>query len=316
MPPVSKARHFEIVTAALALAEERGAVPLTEAASIVGVSCDELRTLLEPVLFLEFRRADSTIVDATRAFLLDEHDVLQVDLGNWLRDLSSSPPSEDAALRLLISATAYLASAPRRSAELDAAVEKLRQLVAMEMVLPVEHPPCLDVARSALRGCRSLQFRYVKWKDDHATTREVLPYDLYCKWGHWYVYGPEVTEEVPKHFRLDRMTDARLGAIMFDLPEPSDLPDWLDMSAVERTVTVRAPRAVLDTLPQPHTLGEIRACSDGRVEVRITVAGDRQLDHLLLSLGPDASVSEPEYASRRRTLAAAALANTNATPRG
>jgi predicted DNA-binding transcriptional regulator YafY len=112
------------------------------------------------------------------------------------------------------------------------------------------------------------------------------------------------------------MTDARLGAIMFDLPEPSDLPDWLDMSAVERTVTVRAPRAVLDTLPQPHTLGEIRACSDGRVEVRITVAGDRQLDHLLLSLGPDASVSEPEYASRRRALAAAALANTNATPRG
>jgi predicted DNA-binding transcriptional regulator YafY len=308
MPPVSKARHFEIVSAALALAEERGAIPLAEAASIVGVPCDELRALLEPVLFLEFRRADSTIVDATRAFLLDERDVLQVDSGNRLRDLSSSPPSDDAALRLLIAATAYLASAPRRSSELDAAVEKLRQLVAMDMVLPVEHPPCLDVARSALRAARSLQFQYLKWKDDHATTREVLPYDLYCKWGHWYVYGPEVADENPKHFRVDRMTDARMGTITFDPPPPSELPDWLDMSSVERRVTVRVPRDILDSLPQPHTLGEIRECDDGRVEVRIIVAGDRQLDHVLLSIGPDASVAEPQHAARRRALAAAALA--------
>jgi predicted DNA-binding transcriptional regulator YafY len=314
MPPVSKARHFEIVSAALALAEERGAIPLAEAASIVGVPRDELRALLEPVLFLEFRRADSTIVDATRAFLLDERDVLQVDLGNWLRDLSSSPPSDDAALRLLIAATAYLASAPRRSAELDAAVEKLRQVVAMDMVLPVDHPPCLDVARSALRATRSLQFRYLKWKDDHATTREVLPYDLYCKWGHWYVYGPETGEEVPKHFRVDRMTDARVGRTPFDPPAPSELPDWLDMSSVEQCVTVRVPPEILGSLPQPHTIGEIRDCDDGRVEVEITVAGDRQLDHLLLSIGPDASVSEPQHAARRRALAAAALTLTGTDP--
>ena len=57
MPVLSKQRHFEILRATLALAEERGVVQLDEAAQTVDVDADTLHALLDPVLYLEFRPA-------------------------------------------------------------------------------------------------------------------------------------------------------------------------------------------------------------------------------------------------------------------
>jgi predicted DNA-binding transcriptional regulator YafY len=208
-----------------------------------------------------------------------------------------------------VAASVYQATTARIWPPLDAAIAKLRQYVAIELVLPVDHPQCLDVALHANRAGRSLLFRYLKWKDQVATDREVLPYRVYSNWGHWYVHGPEVDDTEVKQFRIDRMTNARVGDVEFIPPSDVALPDWLDLSAYERTVTVSVPRSVLEALPRPHTLDDIVDEGGDRVRATVRVAGERQLDHLLVSLGPDGKVVEPsEYEARRREHAARLLA--------
>ena len=134
MPALAASRQFEIINAVLALAEERGFIPLAEAATIVGVPIEQLRTILNPVLHLEYLDADGDPIDQSRAFELDEDDILEVHT-HWLRDLNASPPSGRAALRLYIAATVYQATATTPSAALDQALVKLRQLVAIDMVV-------------------------------------------------------------------------------------------------------------------------------------------------------------------------------------
>ncbi len=314
MPPVSASRKFEIVTTALALAEERGAIAIADAATIAGVSTDQLRELLEPVLFLEFRDGDGEIIDRTHEFLLDERDVLQVEPGqsNWLRDLAASAPSSEALLRLYVAATVYQATAAKPSADLDAALRKLRQTIAIEMVVPVHRPEGTETAETARTRHRSLRFRYLKWKDDTATDREVLPYDVYSDWGHWYVVGPEAHDPagLVKHWVVNRMQDVTIGSITFDPPVELPARDWFDLGYRQRIVIVRVPQHRLPALPRPHTVLAIADDGDGFVRAEIELAGDRQLDHLLVSLGPEGSViGPPEYEVRRANEARRLLAH-------
>jgi proteasome accessory factor C len=314
MPPVPAGRKFEVVTQALALAEERGYIALTDAAAEIGVTVDQLRELLEPVLYLEFPDAQGEIIGHTHEFALDEDDVLQLEPGhtNWLRDLVAAAPSNEGLLRLYVAATVFQATSPRESADLDRALAKLRQAIAMEMVIPVDRPRATKVADDARTAHRSLRFRYVKWKSSVAEDREILPYDVYSDWGHWYVWGPKVDDPdgIVRTWRLDRMHDPVVGDRTFD--PPLDLPPhgWFDLSEHTRTVTVVVPETRLPALPRPHTVESRELLPDGRVRAVIEVAGDRQLDHLLVSLGPDGEVLDPpEYAKRRRDEARRLLAH-------
>ena len=88
MPPRSKEDIFRILTTVLALAEERGSIELADAARLAGVTRDELHTMLEPVLYLEFRTG-TDLLGKTGAFLLDEADCLTVTDRHWLRDLGA-----------------------------------------------------------------------------------------------------------------------------------------------------------------------------------------------------------------------------------
>jgi predicted DNA-binding transcriptional regulator YafY len=109
-------------------------------------------------------------------------------------------------------------------------------------------------------------------------------------------------------FRVDRMVEASPGDRRFDPPVVDDLPDWFDLSAHERTVRICARPEALDAVPRPCRIGEPHECGDGRVEADVTVAGERRLDHLLVSLPADAEVVAPkEYKERRRNYARSLL---------
>ncbi|MFN8036127.1 MAG: WYL domain-containing protein [Acidimicrobiia bacterium] len=289
----TKQRDFEIMRTVLALAEERGAIALSDAAEEVGIGVDELRALLEPILFLEFRGAGGDIVGKERAFLLTEDGMLQVAEEHWLRDLCADPPLPDVALRLLVAGLTMQALASKPSPDLDRAVAKLRDVVAAGLAIDVESPPCLGVAQEAYRRGRSLRFRYLSDAASTPTDREVLPYRVFSKWGHWYCFGREVDGDTPKHFRIDRMLTAEVGAIPFDPPHDVDIPDWFDMGALRRTVRVRLRRSSLASLPRPLGIKELADLGDGRVDVNLTVTGDRRLEHLLVCLEPDAEIVEP-----------------------
>lgn len=310
MPPVPASKQFEIITGALALAEERESVSLTEAAAILGVTRDQLIALLTPVVYLEFRDSMGEVIAQVDAFDLDpEADMLHVRAGHWLRDWDASAPPGDAAVRLFVTATFYQATGAA-SSTLDAAVTKLRQLVAIDMVIPTRRPPGLRIVEEAYGQSRSLKFGYTKNADDVTTERHTLPYDLYGEWGRWYAPGPEVGDDVVKYWRVDSMSDVTLGPITFDPPDELPARGLFDLSGITRRLTVIVPDHRRAALPQPHTVRTATPAGDGRVRLEIEIAGDRHLDHFLVALGPDGEVVEPaEYRQRRSDRAAVLLAH-------
>lgn len=306
---VTKQRHFEILREVLALVEERGAVPLAEAADLAGVGAAELRTLLDPVLYLEFHEDDGDLVTKSSAFLLTEDDVLVLDQGHWLRNLAAHAPARETTLALFVAGTTMQALATEPTPDLDAALAVLADEVAVTLRLPVARPPALDVVQEAWNLGRSITLRYMKDAADAPRDREIMPWRVFSKWGRWYVHGLATDGTEPHYYRVDRMLDVALGDLRFDPPAHDDIPEWFDLSDHARTVRVRMRADALESLPAPHQLGDATDCGDGEVELDITVHGDRRLDHLLVCLPTDAVVlAPPEAADHRRAHAARLLA--------
>ena len=77
-----------------------------------------------------------------------------------------------------------------------------------------------------------------------------------------------------------------------------------------RSVRVRMPADVERSLPTPIRFTDRVELPDGWEEVTITVNGDPRLEHLLVSLPPDAEVLEPtDCREVRRAHAARLLAD-------
>jgi predicted DNA-binding transcriptional regulator YafY len=307
MPRLGKERHFEILRQVLATAEERNAISLDEAAAEVGVTPEQLKDLLDPVLFLAFRTGLGDLIEQSRAFLLTEDDEIVVDEHHWLRDLAADPPAPDVALRLLVSGVAMQSFASHDTPDLDSVVDKLSAVVGTHLDVSVPTPPALEAARESWTRGRSLRFRYVRDNDNVASDREAVPFRVYCKWSHWYFQGRELDDAEPKVFRIDRMHDAHLGVVEFDPPPDTEIPDWFDLTDHELQVTVRMRPEQIDALPRVSRIAERRDLDEGRVEVDVVVTGERRLDHFLVTLDPDVEVVGPESARERQREHAAAL---------
>ena len=304
---VTKQRHFEILRTVLAAVEERRAVPLDEAAAMAGVGAAELRTLLDPVLYLEFHEDDGDLVTKSGAFLLTEDDVLVLDQGHWLRNLTARPPERETTLALFVAGTTMQAIATEPTPDLDAALAVLAKEVAVTLRLPIARPEALAVVQQAWQEGRSVTLRYMRDGADAPREREIMPWRVFAKWGHWYVHGLATDGTEPHYYRVDRMLDVALGEVRFDPPDHDEIPEWFDLSEHARTVRVRMRADALESLPAPHQLGEETDCGDGEVELDITVHGDRRLDHLLVCLPADAVVLAPPDAAERRRVHAAQL---------
>ncbi len=305
----SKEAAFRAIVSALALAEERGAVRIEDAAATAGITEEQLRRLLDPVLYYEFRTQGGEIVTKTRAFLLTEDGRLCVDESHWLRDLAARPPDPDTALRLLVTGTVLKSVAVGPTPNLDLALRKLEHVVAADVVIALDSPPHLATVDAAHHAGRTLQFRYVNHRGE-VGDREIEPWFVYSKWGRWYVFGADLVDRAEKSFRVDRMSSAEIGDREFDAPDADvEVPDLFDLREYECTVTLRLTPDAVEALPTPRRLGDPRELPDGRVEVAVTVYGPQRLEHLLVSMPPEAEVvSPPDCEALRREHAARLLA--------
>ena len=157
-----------------------------------------------------------------------------------------------------------------------------------------------------------MRFRYTKHKDDVATDREVLPYDVYGQWGHWFVAGPEVGDEVVKRWRVDRMS-ARHGRRRVELRSArraAEREDWFDLSETAADGDrAWCPRRGSPRSPSRSRSCRVRASATVGSALELEIAGDRHLDHLLVALGPDGEIVEPaDLHDRRRARSAVLLA--------
>jgi predicted DNA-binding transcriptional regulator YafY len=308
MAALTKQRQFDVLRAVLGLVEERGSAQIAECVELTGVPEDMLRDTLGAALFVDYYTADGSLVSESSSFLLDERSVVTLTASHWLRDVAAAPPPPDTAIRLLVAGTTMQAIAERPTPDLDTAVTKLAGEVAVELRMPVDVPPALSTLREAIEQHRSAEVRYLSDGADTPTERELLPYRLWSRWGHWYLTARDMTQHEAHQFRVDRVLSATVGATPFDPPDDVELPEWFDLSAHARTVRVRMRADSIESLPAPHRLGPTTELGDGRVELDVTVTGDRRLDHLLVCLPTDTEIVEPaEYAERRRRYAARLL---------
>ena len=311
MPDVvlSKQRQFEALRTVLGMVEEQQAIPLADCAAAVGMSAQDLHDALRAVLLVDFYDADGRLITESGAFLLSDDGVLSMTTSHWLRDVAATPPTPESALRLLISGLTMQAITTAATPDLDNAVRKLRGIVAAELHFEIVVPPSLPTVRDAIRQGRALRVRYLSTGDDEPTDRTLLPYRAWSKWGHWYLTARDARESTPKHFRVDRMLEARVGTDAFDPPDDVVVPEWFDLSEHDRTVRIRMRADALESLPAPHQLGPTTDLGDGRVELDVTVLGDRRIEQVLLCLEPDDEVVAPAaYAELRRKHAARLLA--------
>lgn len=308
---------MRIIATVLARAEEQGSVDLSAAAAEFDVKPEDLTKWVEALAGLERRLGGhGGIIGDVHAYSADDG-ILTVGMRNWVRDMQNVTPTVGEAVRLLIIATQYVSVMGKgaESESLRSALRKIERIVGptyKAVVRIPEHYIAIDQNIIHDGESRSLDITYVN-ANFEVRDRTIEPWDLYSISGRWYVQArdPEEAdaEREVKVFRLDRISKCKNGTYLFTAPKRDAIPESFDLSDIAEHLTVRVRKAFLDAKPEGVTIGEQRPCDDGRIEVDLTVYGQRRLDHVLVAIGPEAEVVAPaEFRSRRAAHAAALLA--------
>jgi proteasome accessory factor BC len=156
------------------------------------------------------------------------------------------------------------------------------------------------VVNEAIVSRRVLELQYYKENEDQFTKRAVEPYRLENGREGWYVECYDLTKEGVRHFKLDRIKEATIGAETFEprreVEELAGVEGWMTDGEVpaaqiarvwvspERARWLREQRTVVEEL------------ADGAVVVELPYAGTSWLVREILSGAGDLVVLEPEDA--------------------
>lgn len=197
---------------------------------------------------------------------------------------------------------------------LERAMEQLSKALApgaLERVsVGLEAPKELSVVKQALESRRRLQLVYQSQSKDEVTEREVDPWALLLSDGRWYLLGfcHRVGDE--RIFRVDRMR----SVVAMDQAAP--IPADFDLSRYDAvyfesdqamSVTLEIdPRANWVCDYYPLTSQEL--LDDGWIRISLKAGGTAWLERLLLRLGPEARLIEPESLKQKLKATAASMA--------
>jgi predicted DNA-binding transcriptional regulator YafY len=180
---------------------------------------------------------------------------------------------------------------------LSRALTKLDQALGGERVgVELDTPAMLETVRAAIEERRLLDISYYSASSDRVSERRVDPIRLFATEGHWYVDAWCETAGDTRRFRVDRIGTAELvGPSERTEPEIAGPPT--DVAYVpgpdDRRVLLSIDPAVAWQIESIPVAGPPRTV-EGRLEVEVFVGGEAWLARLLLALGPDARVLEPE----------------------
>jgi proteasome accessory factor C len=163
------------------------------------------------------------------------------------------------------------------------------------LAVDLDAPPRLDLVRDAAgRGERLRVTYYSAWRDD-LWTRVVEPVIVHSHDGRWYVETVDAETRAERRLRVDRIRDAVATGELFDRsPDAAGPPREVFSPGTETTeVTLLLPASARWVVETYDTLA-VESLEDGRLRVRLAVAGERWLERLLLKAGPDAVVESPE----------------------
>jgi proteasome accessory factor BC len=162
----------------------------------------------------------------------------------------------------------------------------------------------------AIAGHRLLELDYYKANEDELTHRTVEPLGLINGREGWYVvcYDPAAEPAGVRHFRLDRIKQARIGSEEFEARPELDplagIEGWPRTGEVPASMAARvwiAPERARWAREERRVVEEL---SDGSVVVELAFKGLDWLVREVLKEAGDAAVLEPAEA-RQAVLAAA-----------
>jgi proteasome accessory factor BC len=182
----------------------------------------------------------------------------------------------------------------------------------MEQGLQVAHGRSddSDVARrlsQAIVAHKLVELDYYKENEDEFSLRRVEPYALVNGQEGWYVASFDPDRGEMRHFRLDRVREARVTSERFE-PRPevdpaAEVDGWMRTGEVQASRTARlwiSPDRARWARESRRVLEER---SDGSIVVQLSFAGLRWLVREVLKEAGDAAILEPEDA-REEVLAA------------
>ena len=149
----------------------------------------------------------------------------------------------------------------------------------------------------AIAERRVLELHYYKENEDQFTKREVEPYRLANGAEGWYVGCWDLGREDVRHFRLDRIKEAKLTGRGFEArPEVEEMPGletWLTDGEVEDAKVARvwvSPERARWIAEERTVIEEL---ADGAVTVELPYAGSAWLIREVLKGAGDLVVLEP-----------------------
>ena len=153
-----------------------------------------------------------------------------------------------------------------------------------------------DLAEAAAAGAE-LSIRYYTPARDEVAEREIVPRHVFVNAGKWYVLADDGRSGGRRTFRIDRIEElTATGRIV--APQDVALPpdEFFADADLPRVILRLAPGARWVT--ERYPTDEVRQldASPGWVEAKMPVSSERWLSRLLIRLGPDAEVVEPQGA--------------------
>jgi proteasome accessory factor C len=160
----------------------------------------------------------------------------------------------------------------------------------------------LDKIREALDKKRRVHLIYRSHAKEEETRRDVDPWMLLAGGGLWYLVGWCHRANDVRTFRLDRVRTAHLLDSEADVPEDLDPSQFSHVYArgpgsTEVTIEV-APRAA-SWIEDYYPLESRQEQPDGWMRLTLAVGGLAWVERLLMRLGSQARVVEPEELARK-----------------
>jgi proteasome accessory factor C len=151
----------------------------------------------------------------------------------------------------------------------------------------------------AIAERREVRIRYYTQTRGAEGERTVRPWTLAQRFGHWYLYGFDLSRDRPLPFRLDRIRACEVGEARFEPPGDAQLAEArLFSEAQGEPVRVRlGPLAAAWALSRPGVTLVTREEGGGAV-VEVAGASEDWATRFALSFGGEAEVIAPASARR------------------
>ncbi len=177
------------------------------------------------------------------------------------------------------------------------------------LAIDLSRPELTDEIIDAIADHGELAVSYYSPARDEVSERILAPRHVFVERGNWYLRADDELSGELRTFRIDRIeqirrTDRTIAPSSVPLGEPE--PFFADASVPRATILVGpAAQWILDRYPidrsEPvvaavrSTASERARAADGWLAVTLPIASERWLGRLLIRLGPNAELVEPEH---------------------